>query len=86
MNHMNIKQVTEAIHKRMPAVLAVAAYVGMSIQVRSLSMSNIIRANQLKAKYIITGNRLYLLEYLQMTMSNNWLKMYGYPMARRARR
>ena len=38
-----------------------------------------------KLMYDITGSEIYLLRYLQMTKTNNWLKMHGYPMRRKRR-
>jgi hypothetical protein len=37
----------------------------------------------MKIMYDITGEDFYNYRYLQMTKSNNWLRLHGYPMRRK---
>lgn len=36
-----------------------------------------------KVLYQNSGNEFYKIRYMQLTHSNNWLKMHGYPMRRK---
>lgn len=63
--------------KSAPEILSGAGVVGMIY-------SNIFtygksRLNMLNVLYRRTGNKKYLVRYLQLTKSNNWLRMHGYP-------
>ncbi len=79
----SIHKIYESFEKHSPEILiavGVAGYIGSTLMV-------INRNNPLvhKALYQATGNKYYEIRYMQLTHSNNWLKMHGYPMRRKLR-
>ena len=66
--------------KSSPEILSTAGIVGMIYS--NIFTYGIGRLHMLSVLYRTTGDNKYLVEYLQLTKSNNWLRMHGYPMNR----
>lgn len=82
MKNMSISQkAKELIKKHTPQIVTT---VGVASFIVSTHIGSQMRTERVyKALYIATGNKFYKMRVMQMTHSNNWLKMHGYPMNRK---
>ena len=80
-NYMfNKVSLTTIMRKHTPAILCSLGVVATVVQ----TMMSVKRDERYwKFMYEYTGCEYYKLRYLQMTKSNNWLRMHGYPMRRK---
>lgn len=78
----NEVSLTTIMRKNTPAILC---GLGVVATVARTMMSIKRDARYWKIMYESTGCEYYKLRYLQMTKSNNWLRMHGYPMKRKIR-
>lgn len=78
----SLSKISEVCKKHSPDILSVVGIVEM--------VTSTIMAIQKDPKrlyevlYQTTGNEFYKTRYMQITHSNNWLKMHGYPMNRKS--
>lgn len=79
---IKLNKLGDKILKHSPSVLSV---VGIAAMVVRTMMGAKIRPEIFMRIYRATGNEYYRIRYYQMTKSNNWLRMHGYPMRRKIR-
>lgn len=74
-----IRNATNLCKKYQPVILSVAGIMPMIYTIYTKRD----KARIYMALYNSTKNEYYWVRYLQLTHSNNWLRMHGYPMKKR---
>lgn len=85
MSLINAKRLALMLNKHSPEILIGIGIAGITAQSMMAVKSLENKADYWKLMYEITGHKIYLYRYLQMTKTNNWLRMHGYPMRKRKR-
>lgn len=85
MSQINFEHPKSIIREHTPEVLTGIGVVGTVMSTMLVVSQYKNKAVYYKIMYEHTGSDIYLIKYLQMTKTNNWLKMHGYPMRRRRR-
>lgn len=75
------QEVRNCVKKYAPDILLSVGVIGtvMSGMMRSAERSHVYY----RMMYRLTNSRYYDIRYMQLTHSNNWLRMHGYPMNKR---
>lgn len=82
---MELKSVYETMNyvkKHKPEIMIASGMVGIICDIQSSLRGN--KPLLYKRLYEYTRNEYYEIRYMQLTHSNNWLKMHGYPMRRKS--
>ena len=79
---IKLNKLGDTIRKHSPAILTV---IGAAATVMQAMMGSRIGPEIFMRMYRTTGDEYYRIRYYQMTKSNNWLRMHGYPMKRKIR-
>lgn len=74
------QEVKELFKKYSPQILTTVGAVGF---IANTNISSMRTKRMYEALYKATGNEFYKIRVMQITHSNNWLKMHGYPMNRK---
>lgn len=80
MECIKLSKIGYKLSKHGPAVLTV---IGADAMVAQMMMGAKIGPEIFMRMHRATGDEYYRIRYYQMTKSNNWLRMHGYPMRRK---